>query len=391
MTPSSKPKKVLLLYRAMIPSLRLCAHCQMEYLHARGKLLYRACKVSAVTGEDLSWADVVLLGRLDNWFEYHLAKQLHEAQKPLIYIIDDDLLNVPSDISLSSYYSLPRIQTYIRSMIAFSDAIISPSPLLLQRYATNGKVAIQIEEPAINPIPFTPHDSNRPVTIGFAASVTRTGDMESILQESLEAIKTKYRSRVQFVFFGAIPSFAQSLEASAIPYCNSYDDYRQMLNTAKWDIGLAPLPDTAFHACKHYNKFVEYSAAAILGVYSAVMPYTRLKDIGEYCILCDNTTDAWTQALSELIDDAPKRERLRAQANAYVNEKMNVPVCADNLFTQLEDLLFKSSPPVRQKHWKLRRLKIGMLLSRCFYFVRRHGLKAPYVLINKFFGLIKKR
>ncbi|MDO5300272.1 MAG: hypothetical protein Q4F18_12640, partial [Clostridia bacterium] len=228
---------VLLIYRRMIPSIRLCGHCQMEYLAREGKLEYRAIQEMKIKSSDLNWADVVLLGRLDSWYEYQLTKKLHEAGKYLIYIIDDDLLNIPPEISSAAYYGQKEIQGYIRGMIGMSDAIMSPSPLLLQKYATDGRRAIQIEEPAIDPVPYKPHDPNKPVKIGFAGSIDRTGDIENILKDALIQIKQEYGDRVQFEFFGAIPSFARELDARCIPYCDSYDEYRKTLNSLEWDIG----------------------------------------------------------------------------------------------------------------------------------------------------------
>ena len=96
--------RVLLIYRKMIPSIRLCGHCQMEYLAGQGVVEYRALQEMKLKSSDLNWADIVLLGRLDSWYEYQLTKKLREAGKYLIYIIDDDLLNIPSEISSAAYY-----------------------------------------------------------------------------------------------------------------------------------------------------------------------------------------------------------------------------------------------------------------------------------------------
>lgn len=198
--PEARKPHVLLIYRQMIPSIRLCGHCQMEYLAQQGKLEYRACQEMKIKNADLNWADTILLGRLDSWYERKLAEQLRKAGKYLIYIIDDDLLNIPSEISSAAYYNQPDVQRNIRSMIEMSDAILSPSPRLLEQYAVNGRKAIRIEEPAIDPVPYKPHDPAQPVKIGFAGSIDRTGDIESILKEALIRIKKEYGNRVQFEF-----------------------------------------------------------------------------------------------------------------------------------------------------------------------------------------------
>ena len=73
--------RVLLIYRVMIPSVRLCGHCQMEYLAGQGKVEYRAVQEMKLASRDLDWADIVLLGRLDSWYEYQLTQMAREAGK----------------------------------------------------------------------------------------------------------------------------------------------------------------------------------------------------------------------------------------------------------------------------------------------------------------------
>ena len=46
-------RKVLLLYRRMIPSIRLCGHCQLEALAAEGKIEYRAVQGMRLKPSDL--------------------------------------------------------------------------------------------------------------------------------------------------------------------------------------------------------------------------------------------------------------------------------------------------------------------------------------------------
>lgn len=327
--------RVLLIYRAMIPSIRLCGHCQLEWLAGEGELEYRAVQVFKVRAADLDWADVVVLGRLDSWYEHQLAKKAHASGRYLMYIIDDDLLNVPPEISSAPHYTSERVRRNIRGMMALSDAIISPSPVLLGKYAAGGKAAIQIEEPAIAPAPYAPHDPNGPVKIGFAGSIDRTGDAERILADALLSIKRAYGERVEFEFFGAIPSFAGALGARCIPYCDSYDEYKATLNRLAWDIGLAPMPDTPFHACKHYNKFVEYAAAGIVGVYSDVMPYARLRGRSYAPMLCANDPKAWADALSGLIESS-EREQMRRRLCALCEGPFSVRETARSLLSQME-------------------------------------------------------
>lgn len=323
-TGNGMRRNVLLLYRKMIPSIRLCGHSQLEALAEEGLIAYRAVSEMKIKKKDLEWADIVILGRTDSWYECRLAEASFKAGKMLLYILDDDLLNIPPEVSSAAYYAQKDTQAYIRGMIGMSDGIISPSPVLLEKYAVDGRKGFLFEEPAIDAVSYEMRDTEAPVKIGFAGSIDRTADLETILGGALKRIKSKYGDRVAFEFFGAIPSFADELQATCYDYTDSYEEYRGVLNLLEWDIGLAPMPDTAFHACKHYNKFVEYAAAGIAGIYSDVMPYSRLTDFQDCVILCENSEQSWTDAISLLIDNPEGREMVRENACRTAQTKLSV-------------------------------------------------------------------
>lgn len=330
---------ILLLYREMIPSIRLCGHIQLEELNRQDKIEYKAIQERHVTNDDLSWAEIVIMGRFDSWYEYQLAVRLRRDGRYLIYIIDDDLLNVPSMIDSAAYYNQPQIQNNIRRMIDLSDAILSPSVKLLKKYTKKTQLPICIEEPATNVKKFISHDDSRPVKIGFAGSIDRVSDLEGILKTALMSIKDMYGDRVCFEFYGAIPSFADKLGARLIPYCDSYDDYRRTLNELDWDIGLAPMPETEFHSCKHYNKFIEYAASGIVGIFSNVEPYTQLRNLSPNAILCDNETDRWVDAISTLVEDSGQRESGREKAVACARNWFSIEVTSGELQCSLDKIV----------------------------------------------------
>ena len=379
---------VLLVYRQMIPSIRLCGHCQMEYLAREEKIEYRAIQEMKLQSSDLNWADVVLLGRLESWYEYRLAKKLHATGRQLIYIIDDDLLNIPPEFTSAACYGRTEIQEQIRGMIGMSDAIISPSPLLLDQYATNGRRAILVEEPALDPVPYRPHDPSKPVKIGFAGSIDRTGDLESILGEALTQLKRAYGDRIRFEFFGAIPSFAQELGAACIPYQNSYDVYRRTLNSLEWDIGLAPMPSTPFHACKHYNKFIEYAAAGMMGVFSETEPYTRLKPMNAPAVFCKNDSASWYEALRFYIEHPEEREALRRRCTEMAETQFSVARSASGMLEAAGEAL--SPRDGNRKVTGLHALRIRSLGHTLLKKWRTYGLRLPLVAFEKILDRLLK-
>ena len=376
---------VLLFYQELIPSVRLCGHSQMEALAAMGQIAYRHCAERQLTQEHLRWADIVLLGRVDDYLSRRLVERLRKAGKYLIYILDDDLLNVPEEITSAKHYWQPGVQRNIREIIGMSHAILSPSPLLLVKYAVDGRVGLLTQEPTVAPVPYVPHDPAAPVRIGFAGSVDRAADVRGLLGEALTEIKRTYGERVQMEFFGFKSPLAEALNATARPYCSSYDDYRASLNEAAWDIGLAPMPDTPFHACKHYNKFVEYAAAGIVGVFSDVEPYAQLKrDIG-LGVFCENRTEAWVAAIRDLIDDREKLEAMRRQ----VCECAVTTVSAETIARTLEERMAEIWPwraPKDEKNYPLVKWKVLRRVEQVFLAIKVYRWKIFSRVLDKLRG-----
>lgn len=386
-----KPR-VLLLYKAMIPSVRLCGHCQLEYLAEQGKIEYHHSTAMQLEREELAWPDIVLLCRLDNAFEYNLARLLKQAGKYLIYVIDDDLLNVPADLASGKYYAGQEIQSSIRGMIDMSDAVLSPSTVLLEKYAADGRRGILMEEPAVDPVPYAPREAGKPIRIGFAGSTDRTGDLEQILKDVLLRIHQDYGEKVEFVFFGAVPSFARALNAQCAPYCDSYDAYRRSMNALKMDIGLAPMPDSPFHACKHYNKLIEYAAAGTVGIFSDVKPYDRLRTQFGWELLCPNTAETWDRAIRRLIDEPEYLDALKKQVAGLVEDVFSVPVIAGQLMDVLAEIPLSrraNAAMVIGGQWAW--MKVVAVFHRVTEVVRRHGLKLPIVVLRKICGKLKQR
>lgn len=381
-------RHILLLYKTMIPSVRLCGHSQLEYLAAQGEVDYRPRTVMQVSKADMNWAEIVLLCRLDNTYELWLAETLKKANKTIVYVIDDNLLQVPKEMASGKYYAQPKVRSSIQKMIALSDAILSPSPVLLKKYAAEGQQGFLLEEPAIDPLPYALREAGKPVRIGFAGSVDRKDDIESILQTVLLRIHQERGDRVEFAFFGAVPAFAKDMGAQCIPYCDSYDDYRRTLHELQLDIGLAPMPDTPFHACKHYNKFVEYAAAGIVGIFSNVKPYDRLMDHFQWPLLCDNSAEAWYGMINDLLEKPERLEELKCRAAQLANNVFSVPVVARALLAEMEQL---EVHPIQacEKVLGLSARKLLIQLRRIPSGAKRYGLKAVPILFSRIKNLHK--
>ena len=90
--------KVLLLYRTFGPSVNLCGYIQLKWLADHGRVEFRDKRIMDVKKRDLEWCEIAVFVRGDALLDEWMAKVCHKAGKTVVYILDDDLLNVPITI-----------------------------------------------------------------------------------------------------------------------------------------------------------------------------------------------------------------------------------------------------------------------------------------------------
>lgn len=382
---------VLMTYPGMISSVLLCGQLQLSYLERLGSIEFRSVARDMLSAKDAGWADVVFFVRSDSELDLALAKDLKRAGKRLVYVMDDDLLCVPESLSSGAYYAGRDIKSYIRGMIDLCDVFMSPSEVLRGKYG--GDKAAAVEEPSCarqTERPARPAQPVRPVRMGFAGSVDRASDFDILLGKVVKNLLSRYNDGITFEFFGAHPQVADECRIRCIPYRDSYGEYQDTMQSLDWDIGLAPMPETEFHACKHYNKFVEYSGFGIAGVYSDTVPYTRIVRDGENGLLCANTPEAWTDAVSRLIDDDALRQRISVNAQRQARTEFSVENTARAMAAALGGLMTYESPDRKALRISVG-LRVKTLLRRFLSALRRYGFRLPAAAVRKLTAHFKQK
>jgi len=101
----------------------------------------------------------------------------------------------------------------------------------------------------------------------------------------------------------------------------------QETQLAQLDIGLMPLEDTPWSRGKCSYKLLQYMAAGVLAVGSAVGMNNEVIASGKNGLLVDAGAD-WTPVLERALDDAALRGVLGAAGRATVEERYTYEVCA---------------------------------------------------------------
>ena len=148
------------------------------------------------------------------------------------------------------------------------------------------------------------------------------GQLCKLFLPALRRAVKHYAGRTEIHFWGCRPTgLAAVPDLAGIryhPIIHDYDRFLRSFSQAGFDIGLAPLPDDAFHRCKTNNKFREYAACRIAGIYSNVDVYSDCVRDGETGLLVENNEDAWHAALVRLLESDSLRSEIQSRGRAYV-------------------------------------------------------------------------
>lgn len=363
----------------------LCGYEQLLFLSRKGLLTLKTTTPQSNISDSYSEADAVFFSRSDSIYEVELARALQKNGKKLFYILDDDLLNVPEYIPSSAIFARKGTRKNITEMMTLCDYLVTPSVGIAEKYGDRFENVILIEEPALNSHAHCP--TNERVTIGFAGSVDRTADVDNLLSESLLSIKQKYKERVSIEFFGIKPKVTEKLDCACIPRAKTYYGYHDVMKELNWDIGLAPMPDSSFHACKHYNKYIEYGAHGVISVCSNRLPYTKVIKNGENGILCDNNTEDWVNALSALIDSAEYRDEIRTRVESQIAEEFSIEAVSLSFWRQIEDLNLKTCGAHQIKGGLTEfRFRFLLYLDK----IQEHRLRFPLLVLKRLYSMLKK-
>lgn len=372
---------IVMVYGALIPSCRLCGIDQLTYLQNHGEnITFHHDSIYHISHQVLAAADVVLFVRSDSYLELETAKLLKKAGKYLVYIIDDDLLSVPKKQSTSFHYNNPSTKKRIRNCMSICHCIASPSPIILEKYASAIQYKVLFEEPCPQTKKNSVHQIHQPIKIGFAGSIDRENDIDDIISEALTYIKTKYQDKITLEFFGAYPKKIPGDFFNDYPFEEDYDRYKEKFASFSWDIGLAPMPDSPFHQCKHYNKFLEYASFEIVGVYSNLLPYTRIIKNGENGILCRNTKEDWICSLSRLIDQPEEIETIKTAIRDHWKEKFSIAEVAYQFHDSFGEILKFHAPAMTS--WE----KNSLIYFLPFY----RGVSYLFVAKQRFHRIVKE-
>lgn len=349
MAPDQKrPARVLALCEAPIPSAVLGIHAVFEGLAEKTQ----ACELRTGTSvapstHDVAWADSIVLVRGASPAERRLLLEAKRLGKRVATYLDDDLERVPDTARSGYFFTSEEVRANVAFIVREADDVLVCSDRLREELTLRHErpiLRLLQPRPARLPGETVPRPPDEPVRIGFLGSVDHGPYIDELLGDVLRALKRERGSGVSFVFCGAEPRVAADIGAVRQPFEPDFATWRKRALGLGISVGLAPLPESAFHQFKYWNKYLEYGSLGIAGIYSDVPPNADVVRAGATGLVVPNDPDAWSDAISRLIAERSLRERIGHAAYLDVEARFASGALAPHWRTVLDRLLEHRAP-----------------------------------------------
>ncbi len=306
---STLPKNIVLLARnPLLPCFKLrLAQPLQWYCDAVGGAL----RIGPCSREELLWADVVILQREPTPAMLQTVKEARELGINVVYDMDDLLTGLPDFLAFP--FADKNAPEVIRTLAAGADVTTCSTARLEREMAKVADVTAVVPNAMAAPAPIEVEEkqTDGPCTFVLAASDTVQSGW---LRYPLTRLLRKHPES-RLVIVGRVGKDWQDKNIPADYYpLLSPEAFSGLLLSLRNAVGVIPLDDSLFSACKSAIKFYHYSLCGVVTVASKVPPYTDEMTHGETGLLLENDPQEWLAALEELAGATDKRKLLLAKA-----------------------------------------------------------------------------
>jgi glycosyltransferase involved in cell wall biosynthesis len=324
--------KILVIPSGIDACFEVGLHNSIKILVSEGFISEYVVRVSGTANYiDINNTDIIIFQRNTEYRDLLTLYYAKILRKPILYDIDDNLLKVPNIFGeLSDYHNTSFRIKNIKKFYIESDYIKAGTRTLadnINKY-TNKKIIPVVAFPNNNKL-FSPirHSSDGKIRFVYAASPYNYNFFFDLLADVLRRICCEYNDKVHFYFFGARPE-DRIVTGNNVTYFDALPmlKFLEEFTSITADASLAPLPVNEFTLCKSNNKFREYAARGLAGVYTDMPVYSECVKEGVTGFLVSNDPDKWYIAIKRIIENTQETNKIGLAArkfaeNTYTIEK----------------------------------------------------------------------
>ncbi|WP_252717122.1 glycosyltransferase family 4 protein [Herbaspirillum sp. B65] len=272
----------------------------------------------------LADADLILLHRYTpGLMSLDVLRTIFSSSIPIIYESDDLLNDIPADHPEAQQGAAWK--SGIEFSVKHAKAVVVSTEFLAAKYRElNAQVHVLPNyidfDLFYRPVP-QHQDPDGRINIGLLGSSIQPSNF-ALVDQALRALVERYGARLHIDFVGweCPQGWAGHPLTTFHTFVHQYVDYAAQLRQWNWDIALIPLASDQYNQCKSYIKWLDYSAAGIASIFSDVSVYNQVVTHDVTGLLMPNSSQAWLDAITQLIESPEKRHALAAAGQQEVRE-----------------------------------------------------------------------
>jgi glycosyltransferase involved in cell wall biosynthesis len=283
-------------------------------MERRGHEIVRPGPSGLIDRRELLSCDVVLVFRCHDAASRKLLREAREHGVGIVWDVDDDMRNSPfGHREPGKRHAGVRLRQQIYhdslNVARLADVVITSTDVLRELYESAGIENIEVIEN------YLPHGTNRRarkhpgLVIGWVAGLEHTIDARAFaIADTLARIQHERRD-VHVECIGVDLALASRYTHTRLA---PFEELPARMDG--WDVGLAPIAETAFNAARSNIKVKEYAASGTPWLASSRGPYANLGEKQGGRLVDD---DGWYQAIEALIGDRRARKRLARAGQSW--------------------------------------------------------------------------
>lgn len=322
---------------------QLCFFNYFAQMRSWGLLNWRAVLDERATAEDLAGCDLVIFSRVRSANGVALMKECTSRSIRTLYMLDDNWFWLGREWDEYAPIFSPGAEPYenFLASVRQADVVLTYRDSLAEDLRPYAKRVVTLPtnvDLSVFASKQLKANSSRRKKIGYVGSLRKN----MVAFEALVNIARKRNDVDIFVMSNSLPEEFAALPAGRVhfePYQFNYAAYAATVVAAAPDVLVAPVGRSRFEASKCPNKYLEISAAGAVGVYSNAEPYTTYVRDGETGLFADDTVEAWTAAITRLLDDESLRMGMSSAARAHVSTEFDTAAVLPRFTEMLLDAL----------------------------------------------------